>query len=123
MMDEQSLDRVLTAVLPRPWLPADLRAGVLAAIAREPVPNWQLRRQELEEEHHGAIAALNARYLRRCRDGLLAGSGLVATLGLLVRPVSVWLTPLFDHAAPTVAGALALGGGLLAGAFLMRSLR
>jgi hypothetical protein len=122
MMDEQSLDKVLTRSLPKPLPPADLRAAVMAAIAREAAPDWQRRREALENEYRAAIAKLNVRYLRRSRDGLLAGSGLIATLGLFVRPVAALLTPLFDSAAPMVAGALALAAGLLLGAYLMRTL-
>lgn len=122
MMDEPSLDKVLTLALPKPTPPLELRASVLAAIARDQAPDWHRRRQALEDDYRAAITSLNARYVRRCRDALLAGSGLIATLGLFVRPVSAWLTPLFDSAAPMVAGALALGSGLLLGAFLMQNL-
>jgi hypothetical protein len=116
------LDRALAAAFRAPAAPSDLRAQVLAAVARDHAANWEGRRRELENEHGHAIANLNARYLRRCRDALLAGFCVAVTMGLAVRPLSHWLAPYFDSLAPGIAGLLALSVGVLLGAVILQDL-
>jgi regulator of extracellular matrix RemA (YlzA/DUF370 family) len=119
---ETALERALENALRAPAVPAELHARVLAAIAREAAPDWQRARRELEDEYRRSIAALNARYLRRGRDVLLAGSTLVILIGLGVEPLAQALRGLFETAAPLVAGVLALGMGLVCGAVLVQEL-
>jgi hypothetical protein len=76
----------------------------------------------LEKDYRSSIANLNARYLRRCRDALVAGSVIVITIGLAVKPLSHWLTQLFESSAPLVAGLVALSMGLFFGAIIMQDL-
>jgi hypothetical protein len=119
---EAALSQALAIALRPPAAPAELRAQVLAAVAREQVPDWQRARRDLESEYRRSIAALNARYLRRCRDALLAGLGVVLLIGLGVQPLARALRGLFEACAPLVAGLLALGVGLVYGAVLLREL-
>lgn len=117
-----ALNTALAAVLTPPATPPDLRAGVLAAIAREPSQDWQAQRQALQRGRRTAIAALNRLYLRRCRDAILVGTSLLAVLGFSIKPLSVWLTPFLANAAPLAAGLIALGVGVLCGAVLLQDL-
>jgi hypothetical protein len=119
---EAALNAALAQTLRAPATPSDLRAGVLAAIARERPTDWQTCRRELELEHRVAIAALNRRYLRRCRDALLLVSGLLTALGFCIKPLSQWLTPFFADAAPMVAGLMTLAMGGALGAAILRDL-
>ena len=119
---QAALNAALAGALRPPATPSDLRAGVLAAIARAPAIDWQALRQDLEREHRAAIAQLNQRYLRRGRDALLVGAGLLAILGFSIKPLSLWLTPFLTDAAPMVAGVMALSVGVLCGAALLRDL-
>ncbi len=113
---------MLAGAFPPPVTPPDLRAGVLAAIARERPVDWQACRRALQGEHRAAIARLNQRYLRRSRDALLIGASLFAVLGLGIRPLSLALSAYFSNAAPMVAGLIALSVGVLCGAALLRDL-
>jgi hypothetical protein len=117
---DAALDRALAQALAVPEVPADLRAAVFAAIAREPIIDWQQQRRDLEKEHRRSLSVLNARYLRRGRDALLAASGAVVLIGLAVKPLSHWLTPLFNVAAPLVAALIALGAGVVSLALILR---
>jgi len=119
---QAALNAALAGALRPPATPSDLRAGVLAAIARAPAIDWQVRRRELEREHRAAIARLNRRYLRRGRDALLVGAGLLAALSFSIKPLSMWLTPFLADAAPMVAGVMTLSVGVLCGAALLRDL-
>jgi hypothetical protein len=119
---EASLDGALAIAFRAPSAPADLRAHVLAAVARDRAPDWEHCRHELEKDYRSSIANLNARYLRRCRDALVAGSVIVITIGLAVKPLSHWLTQLFESSAPLVAGLVALSMGLFFGAIIMQDL-
>jgi hypothetical protein len=118
----EALDAALARAFPTPATPADLRAGVRAAIARERTLEWQARRDALEREHRAAMARLNQRYLRGCRDALLLGACLFAVLGLSIKPLAVWLTPIMAAAAPLVAGLIALSVGVLCGAAILQDL-
>jgi hypothetical protein len=119
---QAALNAALAGALRPPATPTDLRAGVLAAIARGSTIDWQARRRDLEREHRAAIAQLNQRYLRRGRDALLVGAGVLAALGFSIKPLSLWLTPVLADAAPMVAGVMALSVGVLCGAALLRDL-
>ncbi len=117
---QSALDAALAAALPPPRTPTDLRAGVLAAISREGAIDPQAARQELEQQYRAAIAALNRFYVRRCRDALLLGAGLLAAVGFGIEPLSQGLSPLLAGAAPMVAGATMLIVGAVCGTALMR---
>jgi hypothetical protein len=119
---QAALNVALAGAFPPPATPSDLRAGVLAAIAREPSIDWQARRRDLEREHRAAIAGLNQRYLRRCRDAVLVGACLLAALGLSVKPLSHGLAPFFSNSAPMVAGFITLSVGVLCGAAVLQDL-
>jgi hypothetical protein len=119
---EAALSQVLAKALRPPAEPAELRARVLAAVARERIPDWQRARRDVEIEYRGSIAALNARYLRRCRDALLAGLGVVLLIGLGIQPLVRALHGLFEASAPLVVGLLALGLGVVYGAVLLREI-
>ena len=121
-VSKPALDAALAAALPPPRTPPDLRAGVLAAIARERPVDHQAAREELEQQYRAAIASLNQFYVRRCRDGLLLGSGLLAAVGFGIEPLSQGLAPLLAGAAPMAAGATMLILGATCGAALMRDL-
>jgi hypothetical protein len=116
------LNNALAASLTPPATPADLRAGVLAAIAREPSQDWEAGRRELQRMRRAAITELNWRYLRRCRDAILLGAGILAVLGFGIKPLSVWLTPFLANAAPMVAGCIALCIGVLCGTVIFQDL-
>jgi hypothetical protein len=128
MADEEDSERLaaLNAALARtlrpPATPPELRAGVLAAIARERPLDTQAARRELEQQYRAAIAQLNRYYLRRCRDALLLGAGLLAVLDTSIAPLSQRLVPYFADAAPMVAGCLVLAAGALCGRTLLREL-
>jgi hypothetical protein len=117
---EASLDRALAAFFRAPAVPSDLHARVVAAVARD--RDLKRTRHDLEKDYRIAIANLNARYLRRGRDVLLASLTIGMTNGLAVRPLSQWLTPFFAGSAPMAAGLMALGMGLFLGAILMHEL-
>lgn len=117
-----ALDGALATAFRAPKVPPELRAHVLAAVARERTPDWARRRQEWEQHYRSSIADLNARYLRRCRDAVLAGAVIVVATGLAVKPLLQWLTQFFTSSAPLVAGALALGAGVFCGVIVMRDL-
>jgi hypothetical protein len=117
---ESALDSALAEAFPAPEVPADLRASVLAAIAREPRIDWLQQRRDLELEHQRSLAALNSRYLRRGRDAMLAASSAAILIAFAVRPLSDWLTPFFNVAAPLVAGLIALGAGVVSLAIILR---
>ncbi len=117
-----ALNAALAGAISAPSTPLDLRAGVRAAIAREPAVDWHAQRRHLQQEHSAAIAQLNQRYLRRCRDALLVGACLLAALGFSIKPLSQGLTPFFANAAPMVAGFLALSVGVLCGAAILQDL-
>ena len=119
---EAELDHALSIAFRAPLVPSELRAGVLAAVARDRPSDSQHCREELEKSHRASIANLNARYLRRGRAALLAAAVIVITIGSAVRPLALWLTPLFRHSAPIVAGVLALGTGFLFGAIILQDL-
>ena len=119
---QAALNAALAGAFPPPATPPDLRAGVLAAIARERSFDRQACRRDLEREHRAAIARLNQRYLRRCRDAVLVGSCLLAALGFSIQPLSHWLAPFFADAAPMVAGLIALSVGVLCGAAVLQDL-
>jgi hypothetical protein len=119
---QPALDAALAAALRPPRTPSDLQAGVLAAIAREGPIDSRAARQELEQQYRAAIASLNQFYVRRCRDALLLGSGLLAAVGFGVEPLSQGLAPLLAGAAPMAAGATMLIVGATCGAALMREL-
>lgn len=117
-----ALDGALASAFRAPEVPLGLHAHVLAAVARERTPDWERRRQQWERHYRSSIADLNARYLRRCRDAVLAGAVIVVATGSAVKPLLQWLTQFFASSAPLVAGALALGTGLLFGAIILRDL-
>jgi hypothetical protein len=119
---QAGLNAALAGAFPPPATPSDLRAGVLAAIAREPAVDWQAQRRNLQQEHRAAIAKLNQRYLRSCRDAVLVGACLLAALGLSIKPLSHGLAPFFANAAPMVAGFMALCVGVLCGAAILQDL-
>ena len=108
----------LARALQPPPTPADLRACVIAAIARERPVDLMAERRELEAQHRAALNGLNRHYLRRGRDALLLGSGLLALLGFSIGPLSHRLAPLCNDAAPTVAGFAMLLVGTVGGAIL-----
>jgi hypothetical protein len=112
----------LAQTLRAPPTPADLRAGVLAAIAREQPIDLAAARRELERDYRAAVAGLKRFYVRRCRDAVLSGSGLLAVVGFSIAPLSHRLSPMFAAAAPMVAGFAMLGVGTLCGALLWREL-
>jgi hypothetical protein len=116
-----ALEAALAGAFPPPATPAELHAGVLAAIARERF-DWQARRRDLEDEHRAAIAQLNRRFLHRSRDALLICASLFAALGLGFQPLCHGLTSYFDDAAPMVAGLISLSLGMLCGAAILRHL-
>jgi hypothetical protein len=117
-----ALDSALAGALHPPTTPPELRAGVLAAIARERPIDIQASRRELEQQYRAAIAQLNRYYARRCRDALLLGAGLLAVVDTSIAPLSQRLVPYFADAAPMVAGCLVLAAGALCGAALIREL-
>jgi hypothetical protein len=121
---QAALNAALAGAFPPPGTPAELTAGVLAAIAREPSTSttWQAQRRALEREHRAAIAGLNRRYLHRCRDALLVAACMLVVLGYSIRPLSDWLTPFFAKAAPMIAGCMALAVGVLCGAAMLQDL-
>ena len=119
---ETALDNALAIAFRAPVVPAELRAHVLAAVARDRTRDWEHCRHELEQDYRNSIADLNARYLRRCRDALAAGSVIVITSGLAVNPLSHWLTQFFASSAPLVAGSVALGMGLCFGVVILQDL-
>ena len=119
---EAKLDSVLAIAFRTPLVPSELRAGVLAAVARDRPSDWQRCREELERNHRMAIANLNARYLRRCRTALVAAAVIVISIGSAVPALSLWLTPFFRNSAPIVAGVLALGTGFVFGAIILQDL-
>jgi hypothetical protein len=119
---DAAVDRALASALRKPAVPADLRAQVMAAVARECVPDWQQSVRALEDDRRRAIAALNARYLRRCRDALLGALVLCITIDSGMKPLIHWLAGFFSGAAPLIAGALALGLGVACGALFLRDL-
>ena len=119
---DAKLDSALSIAFRTPPVPSELRAGVLAAVAREPPADSQHCREELEKSYRASIANLNARYLRRGRAALIAAAVIVITIGSAVRPLSLWLTPFFRNSAPIVAGVLALGTGFLLGAIILQDL-
>jgi hypothetical protein len=117
-----ALNAALAAAFAPPATPPELTAGVLAAIAREPLTDWQAQRRALEQGHRAAIAALNRRYLHRGRDALLVAACLLVVLGYSIKPLSDWLTPFFAKAAPMIAGCMALAVGVLCGAAMLQEL-
>ena len=121
-MLEGALAGALALIFRAPAVPTDLRAQVLAAVVRDGEADWERRRHELKSRHRISIARLNARYLRGCRDALIAGSAVVITISLTVKPLSHGLAPFFDSAAPIIAGTAALGLGVLCGATILQDL-
>jgi hypothetical protein len=119
---EASLDRALAAVFQAPVVPSNLRAQVLAAVARDRAVDLEARRRQLENDYRISTAKLNARYVHYCRDALIGISGIAAAIGLTVKPLSHWLTPSFASAAPMAAGLLALGMGLAVAAIMLQDL-
>ena len=117
-----ALNAALAHALRPPAAPPGLRAGVLAAIAREHPVDYQAARRELEQQHRAAIAQLNRSYLRHCRDALLLGASLLAVVDLSIEPLSQRLAPFCAAAAPTVAGCAVLAVGASCGAILLREL-
>ncbi|MET0499864.1 MAG: hypothetical protein ABW106_16505 [Steroidobacteraceae bacterium] len=121
-MLDHMLDHTLAAAFRAPEVPSDLRAHVMAAIARDRTPDEDRCRRELEKDYRDAIATLNAKYLRRCRDALVAGSVVVVMSGSAIGPLSLWLAQFFADSAPLVAGSMALGMGLFCGGIVLRDL-
>jgi hypothetical protein len=119
---QAALNAALAGAFPPPATPPDLRAGVLAAIARARSFDLEACRRDLDREHRTAIARLNQRYLRRCRDAVLIGACLLAALGFSIQPLLHWLTPFFATAAPMVAGLITLSVGVLCGAAVLQDL-
>jgi hypothetical protein len=112
---DEMLDQALSRHLKAPQLPSDFRAHVLAAVARVRAPSEAQARQELERVRTAALAELNRRYLRYCRDALLVGLTLSVVISFGMRPLTLWLMQFFSDAAPLVAGVLILGAGVLVG--------
>ncbi|HEY0747134.1 MAG TPA: hypothetical protein VGD63_10570 [Steroidobacteraceae bacterium] len=119
---DASLDRALAAAFRAPATPSDLRAQVLAAVARDDAFDKGALRRQLENDYRISVAKLNSRYVRHCRDALLGISSIAAAIGFTVRPLSHWLAPFFANSAPIVAGVLALGMGLAVGTILLQYL-
>lgn len=119
---EASLDAALATALRAPAVPSDLRVRVLAAVAREGTVDRERGRAELARSYANSIAALNARYLRRCRDGVLVVGPIIAAFSMAVRPLAQWLTPASAGTAPIAAGLLALGLGIAFTAVVLQDL-
>ncbi len=119
---EASLDAALAKALRAPAVPSDLRARVLAAVARESTVDRERSRAELAHSYANSIAALNARYLRRCRDGVLVVGPIIATFSMAVRPLSQWLNPASAGTALIAAGLLALVLGITFSAVVLQDL-
>jgi hypothetical protein len=117
-----ALDSALSEALRPPPTPGELRAGVLAAIAREAPVDIEARRRELTQEYAAAVAQLNRQYLRRCRDALLLGASLLTAADLSIEPLSRGLAPFFADSAPLIAGCVVLALGALCGGALLREL-
>lgn len=117
MNRDEMLDAALARALPPPELPADFRARLSAAIARETelgAANLAAR-PRLEREQRQRLAELEAGYLRLRRRtlGTLIGGAFAA--GAAVAVAMPWLTATFGGNAMLVLSVLGAAIGLTIG--------
>jgi hypothetical protein len=114
---DRALDAALARALPPPQLPADFRARLSAAIAREAaaeVPHAQ-QRARLEREQLARLAEFEAGYLRLRRRtlGTLIGGAFAA--GAAVAVAMPWLKATFGPNALLVLAAVGAVVGIAIG--------
>jgi len=114
---DAALDSALTRVLPSPELPADFRAGVLAAIARDAQSEAlnPATRARLEREQREHLREFEAGYLqlrRRTLGTLIGGAFAAGTVVALALP---WLRATVGPHTPLVLASAGAAIGLAIG--------
>jgi hypothetical protein len=108
---DAALDRALLRSLPRPELPPEFRARLLAARERAPAPEIAATLHQLESRHQEQLAALRRDYIRMRRRTLATLIGIAFAAGGAIEAALPWMTAaLGSHSALLVPGLGSLAG-------------